>query len=265
MNFNPKQNIQIPIYLISLCKDKVRRDTLKQIFPKSYEKFILIDAVDGRILSAKEYYDKAMMSYKLLQKIRGFIMSPSELGCTLSHIKALENFIKSNEKFAIILEDDIIGNDIDLLKIQNIVYSLDRNSIFICGGQDGVKQYLYGKKIDDNFYEVSKFSYKFICRTCCYVVTRASAKHILKYQNKNYGIADYWNEILKESGIKIYYANILKHPENLLDSNIEEDRIKFKKSLFHKLFSINAPYKIIRKFYYKFMSVWLRIIGYKKL
>ena len=40
-----------PVFLISLAKDAGRREALKQRF-KSYDKFTLIDAVDGRQMNA---------------------------------------------------------------------------------------------------------------------------------------------------------------------------------------------------------------------
>ena len=102
----------IPIYLVSLEQDTKRREELKLRFPNHYDDFIQINAVDGRKISAKEYYDKTIEYFIKTNKT----MSPSELGCTLSHIKALEEFIKTNNNYALILEDDVIGEDKDIKK-----------------------------------------------------------------------------------------------------------------------------------------------------
>src|SRR5690554_7645668 len=98
------------IYLVSLEQDTERREKLKERFPETYNEFIHINAVDGRILSAKEYYQKTLPYFISQNKV----MSPAELGCTLSHIKALEAFLQTNEPYALILEDDVIGSDQDL-------------------------------------------------------------------------------------------------------------------------------------------------------
>jgi glycosyl transferase family 25 len=84
----------IPIYLISLEQDIKRREELQQRFPKNYNNFILIKAIDGRKLSAKDYYDKTITYF--IEKKQ--IMSPAELGCTFSHIKALKEFLKTDAK-----------------------------------------------------------------------------------------------------------------------------------------------------------------------
>ena len=70
----------ISIYLVSLEQDFVRRKKLKERFPETYNCFQYIEAVDGRVLPAKEYFDRTK-NYFLKHKE---IMTPSELGCTLS-------------------------------------------------------------------------------------------------------------------------------------------------------------------------------------
>jgi len=60
-------------------------------------------------------------------------MSPGELGCTMSHIKALEQFLKSDNDVALILEDDIMGTDENIQKLIDLnVSSIDDNSIVMC-------------------------------------------------------------------------------------------------------------------------------------
>jgi len=51
-------------------------------------------------------------------------MTPGEVGCALSHMKAYENLIHSGEEYALILEDDVIGNDKDIEKIQELIPEL---------------------------------------------------------------------------------------------------------------------------------------------
>ena len=94
------------IYLISLAKDTKRRELLQQKF-SSYDSFKLIDAVDGRELNAREYYKIISPSFKAYGKV----LSPAEVGCSLSHVKAYEAFLASEAKFALIFEDDVIGDD----------------------------------------------------------------------------------------------------------------------------------------------------------
>jgi len=260
------QNINIPIYLVSLEQDTKRREELKKRFKNFYNKFIHIKATDGRKLSAKEYYDQTIDYFIKRNKI----MSPSELGCTLSHINALEEFMKTDSYYALILEDDVIGNDKDIEKIFEISQKLDQNSLFICGGQDGLssKKYQFGKEtsLADGLFEVCKFSYQHIFRTCCYVVTKKSAKEILEYHKKCLTLADEWDEFFKNSDTKIYYANILSHPKDLVNSHIEEYRAKFKtKSFIEKIFSKNFFGRVWKKLYNELYSKLLKIKGKNNL
>lgn len=254
----------IPIYLVSLESDVKRREELKKIFLNTYKEFIHIKAVDGRKLTAKDYYDKTIKYFLSTKKI----MSPSELGCTLSHMEALSQFLNSDSEFALILEDDVIGKDSDIENILNITKELNSDSLFICGGLDGLpsmKQVFVKKIKEKNLFTVAKFSYPRIFRTCCYVVTKNSAKEILNKQNRNITLADKWNEFFIENkNIKIYYSNILSHPEDLTNSHIESDRLLYNQTnLLKKIFSITILEKVYSKLKFFTISQYSRIKGYR--
>lgn len=255
----------LPIYLVSLKQDVERRRRLEERFSSSYCKFKYVEAVDGRKLSAKTYFEKTQPFFKLYNRI----MSPAELGCTLSHIKALEFFLASGEDFALILEDDIVGNDEDLCRISQLVKGLSGDSVLLCGGQTelAVKRHRYGKYLKDlGFYQVSRFSYKFVYGTCCYVIGRESAKEILDYHfNNHVTLADKWSVFFKGVQPRIYFKDILKHPEDLTDSHIEVDRNINKKTLFQKIFSAGFFMKVIKRIGWEVKGVILRLLGYSRL
>lgn len=254
----------LPIYLVSLVDDSERRALLKERFSSYYTTFIDIEAVDGRILPAKEYYQKTLPYFIKYNKT----MSPAEWGCTSSHIKALEAFLQTDEPYALILEDDVIGNDQDLDKIAELATKLDKDFLLLCGAQEGIddRRYQLGKQlVDKRIYEVHPFSYPFVFRTCCYVVTRKSAQEILNYHIDCLTLADKWDEFFKGTTTKIYYAEILKHPEDLASSHIEAERRSQDKTFFKKLFSIDGPKKIYNKIYINFMALILQAIGFKRL
>jgi len=237
------------IYLVSLQDDVQRREELKKRFPKYYDSFKIIDAVDGRKLSAKEYFQKTAHYVKKSNKM----MSPSELGCSLSHMNALTDFLSTDEQFALILEDDIIGTDVDIDKIINISKKLEKNALLHCGCQNGLSlvEYLYGKKVlEDDVWELSEFSYKYIMRTASYLVTKNSAKAILDYQQREIVLADNWYKFFTNTLIKIYFTHIFTHPTELENSHIEAERIFYngkEKTFFQKLFSKKVFMYIFRK------------------
>lgn len=218
------------IFLISLLEDSNRRAKIKLQFPFFYKNMEIINAINGKEQSAKDYF---YFLSRLYSKNRNLI-TPSELGCTLSHLDALNNFLNSEDKYSLILEDDILGADINIESIREITNHLPQNSILICGGQEGFDnwKYIVGKKVADGLYELPRFSSKFIYRACCYVVDRDSARYLYKYHSENYGIADHWYNILKGSDVNFFYYNQLCHPLDLTDSRIEPERDFFYKKGF---------------------------------
>lgn len=64
-----------------------------------------IDAVDGRVINRNEWFDVDEAAF---EGAKGRKILPGEYGCYRSHILALETFIKSDEPFAVILEDDVV-------------------------------------------------------------------------------------------------------------------------------------------------------------
>ena len=247
-----------PIYVISLKRDEERRLNLQKQFAR-YDDFKIIDAVDAKNFSASEYY-KAMIDCLLKScdekykfKIPPLIATPGELACTMSHIKAYEDFLQSDAEFTLILEDDIIGDDSLIEKAFLLCQDISHDSILICGVQDGLSSRFraFGKKIKENLYLISPYSYSSIYRAAAYILTRKSAKSLLDfYKDGLYG-ADKWEAILRNTDLKMYFSNIFFHPEELNNSNLEIQRKQKEKinSLFKKC-NKDFSYKISR-FYEK--------------
>lgn len=257
-----------PIYLVSLEKDLKRREILRERFPNTFDNFIHINAVDGRCLTAKEYYEKARPYFIKHNKI----MSPAELGCTLSHIKALESFLLTNEPYALILEDDVIGNDADIQAVFKLANHLSSKTVLLCGNQDALpskNRFVRRAKIDE-LCQVSGYSYGFFWGAFSYLVTRESALQIIKKHKSSITLADKWDELLKDDGFELLYSPILKHPVESIDSYLEQDRtvfkqIKHQRTLIDKLFSWSAPEKAFRLLVNRVKKLWCILQGYKRL
>lgn len=255
--------LSIPVYLISLEKDCARRKALEKRFPKYYSDFIHIKAIDGRKLTAKEYYEATIEFFHKHKRP----MTPAELGCSLSHIKALNDFIKSDYKYALIIEDDIIGCDSDIDIAMQAISTLKQSDFLLLGGQQGLaKRFQLGKKDTSNgLMRVSGFSKKFVARTCCYVVSRVTAQHILDYQSKQLSLADKWDVFFKNTDVNFYFKDVFEHPLDLKNSHIEAERRSLDKSFLRKLFSVEGPIKIYNKIYFNIMAIVLKVIGFKEL
>lgn len=252
--------LSIPVYLISLEQDCARRKALEKRFPKYYSDFIHIKAIDGRKLTAKEYYEATIEFFHKHKRP----MSPAELGCSLSHIQALESFLKTDESFALIIEDDVIGLDSDLELIVESLTFFSSNSIVFVGCQEGLmNRYKYGFPLNNSLLKVPKYNYGNFSRTAAYMVSRKVAEVVLSYHKKNYiTVADFWFDLLKGSNVNTYYINRLAHPLDLQDSNLEVERSKFKRGFFKKVLSYKVVMSRISQevkfFYYK-------LKGYKNI
>lgn len=254
------------IYLISLEQDQQRRIELAERFPQNYPKMQWIKAVNGKELSAKEYFFYVSKFFESHKKM----ITPSEVGCTLSHIKALEEFLKTEEEYCLILEDDVIGCDKDITHINSLVMSNKINDFVLCGGQNGLNfwKYIMAKKNTDNLYFLPIFSMRFLFRTCSYIVNKKTARYIIKKQKKNLEIADAWYEIFKNSNISLSYLNLFNHPEDLSNSHIENERADFymnEKNFFKRIYKQGIFWKIYNRIKNDF-SKWVLILkGYKQI
>ncbi|WP_276709476.1 glycosyltransferase family 25 protein [Campylobacter rectus] len=211
------------VFVISLKSDEARREKLKERF-KNYGKFKLVEATDGRVMSAKEYYGYALASLEAY----GRLLSPSEVGCSLSHVRAYEEFLKSDAKFALILEDDVIGDESGIKKAFETAAKMDADSALVCGAQDGLEGRFsaFGKKLDEDFWLVSKRSYGTIYRAAAYVLDRRAAEKILQTHKKALCVADFWQILLLKNGLKMYFSDIFAHPLDLSGSNIQAERVQ---------------------------------------
>lgn len=94
-----------PIYIINLDRSKDRHkfmtDQMKEYNIKNYK---FVSAVDGKKIKKREnnMYDYEDISFFNNDDT----VTEGELGCTLSHLKAISEILKNNHDYAIICEDD---------------------------------------------------------------------------------------------------------------------------------------------------------------
>ncbi|MFJ5444682.1 glycosyltransferase family 25 protein [Methylobacillus methanolivorans] len=223
----------IPIYIISLVNDIDKRNIISKKLNDLNLEYQFIDAIHGKSLS-QDFINK--LSYKGKLLTRGYLATPGEIGCTLSHLKAYKLILKNNNKWTCILEDDAILDENFSTFIKNFnneVKNLDKDNLYILGGQDGIektkyisrsiwsKQYIGKQK----FYKTIK-SEEFIFRTCCYVISKNTANNLATTLESNFYLADDWLNYRKlKLFTNIYIADIVHHPLDLSNSAIEHERL----------------------------------------
>ncbi|MCH4247890.1 MAG: glycosyltransferase family 25 protein, partial [Acinetobacter populi] len=217
----------LDLVCISLDNDIERRNRLESSIDLSNFRFEYFFAINGKKISAIDYYHYNTDRIKAQKRI----LTPSEIGATLSHLNVLKRFIESRQEKIFIIEDDIIVSN---LLLDNIIQSVDKynlEGLILCGGQDGMEyfnwdKYLLGKEIYPDIFLLPKFSYQFVTRACCYILNKEAASIILKKNENFIHLADDWNLFFKDTDIPVYFINKIKHPLDVIQqSNIEQERV----------------------------------------
>lgn len=190
-------------------------------FKKGQQAYVKV-GVKGGELTAKQYFDLGV-------KGRSRPLSPSMVGCTLSHIEALKAFLHSDDEFALVLEDDaILPDDFDtaLLEQELKQVQLAPQFLFSLGGiqmkecrkvRGDIKSFTLHRA---PVLEVNPDFYHRICYTVSYIVDRAMAKALIQYHQK-LRAADDWRyipDLYPDS--RIYMAFIVDHP--VLEPNVKD-------------------------------------------
>ena len=94
-----------PIYIINLDRSKDRHKFMKdQMNDYKITNYKFISAVDGKKIKKRE---NNMYDYEDISFLNNDdTVTNGELGCTLSHLKAISEVLKNNNDYAIICEDD---------------------------------------------------------------------------------------------------------------------------------------------------------------
>ncbi|WP_347016975.1 glycosyltransferase family 25 protein [Acinetobacter seifertii] len=175
------------IYVVTIEDEKSPR--LSKFLGQNFFKTSKVDytkvGVKGGELSAKEYFEKGV-------KGRSKPLTPAELGCTLSHLSALENFLETNEELALIFEDDaILSNELNFKDLEKELknFNLPKNILFSLGGIQmkeslKVRGILKNNKLfNKDVLEVHPHFYNRVNYAVAYVVDREMAKNLIAYHH----------------------------------------------------------------------------------
>ena len=144
------------IFVINLEKDNDRLDYMANSFSKfNFQDWERIDAVYGKHLPDLQKYGK--------------ILTPSQIGCYLSHLKAYRQIIEQNLEYGVILEDDVtltewfpkldeiiesVPKDFDVVWIGNCRGSYPRNACNLIPDYD--YDFLEKNKVGEYVYEITE-------------------------------------------------------------------------------------------------------------
>jgi glycosyl transferase family 25 len=181
-------------------------------------------------LDAKKEEDKTIITQVRSKTKSETMLSDGEVACTLGHKTILEKFLKTNDSYCVVLEDDAEATPLALYLQQDLPEIFDENNqamIFVLGGQEGLNSYKY---IDwkspfkilnsGTVYDLTASS-RFLYRTCCYGIDRVAAQQLIEYYQNNLIVADDYFRIVNNTGVRVllkkqaYYSHPVGGPSEL--------------------------------------------------
>lgn len=216
-------------YIVSIeQQDSPRLQSfLNQEFIKPFINEFKIVGFNAYQQSAKDYFQQAVAG-------RDRPLTLGEWGCTKSHLMCLQDFLASDEKYALVFEDDAIQNfNFDLQQLEQAVQGLALSYPFFLsfGGVQmkicrKVRGYLLSQKIFNRpILQVHPYFYERMHFTYAYIIDRVMAKVLLNY-HQPIQICDHWQGLMNEN-VHFYMTYIFDHPdldENQNMSYIEQER-----------------------------------------
>lgn len=236
------------IVVISDKNNEVRRKNVIKEFNKENIEFRFFDAIMANKMSKEELATKS---------IKDTFLSPSEIGCALSHCGVYDEFLKSDEKSIMICEDDIYFTEYlnldSLLKIKEFLEETDEPRLVVL--QKSVYHHKHICSVGKN---VNLYSTRNAFCTHGYMLNRAAAKNIKEIQNPVKFEIDAFKFYYWLDACKLYCLDkdfILQLSEDIIPSTVEKcwkDNRKEKKDSIYK-----ELYKLLT-FRGKFISQWRR-------
>lgn len=215
------------IYCINIKDHKGRMETFHKVSKLLGFKYKRIEAITPESQELQETFKKltgntlpANTNPRKLIKIKGELNSLGALGCSLSHIKTLQDAIENNYKNILILEDDALPSKNFKYILENLNPPEDYSFLYLGGNLDGRKQNL-SKSSEKHFYNCCG-----IAGTYAWAVSRHRFKDCINSISQFNTYCDRSLERLHKKFTKTTYVqkNQLFIP-NITDSNIRVDDI----------------------------------------
>lgn len=178
---DPLADLGVILYYINLDRDTARRDDMEQ---QAREQGVVLHRIPGVFGADLKPDDLRSYDDKRRKRLSTASLGKGELGCLLSHVKAINAFLESDAKYAVIFEDDavILPGFTD-----NLRYLIEHTS-----GWGYVKLYsdptkMYETDLSPEEAEVKlAFHKKLPWKAVAYMLTTEAARTLLNLFNKSY-------------------------------------------------------------------------------
>ena len=97
---------KILYYVLNLDRSEKRMDEFKAAFDATNLTVERIPAIDGSLIDTNSFANDSVCRNEMGRSIQ-----KGEVGCFLSHKKALEKFLTTEAKYAVVFEDDAVPDN----------------------------------------------------------------------------------------------------------------------------------------------------------
>jgi glycosyl transferase family 25 len=185
-------NLPLQVFVISLERSAERRSRVEEQLNQTEVQWQFLNAVDGYALpSMPSSYKKSKV-----KRLQGYELTPGEIGCFLSHIKAWDLCLKNNMTTLVFEDDFLVGENLevvieDLLSIADYWSLVRLSGIYETNHQILINRPSYG--LVKNLGEP--------CGTAAYMIQPAAAKILLQSVADIYEPVDHFLEHYSKHGL----------------------------------------------------------------
>lgn len=209
-------------FVVSLQRSKDRREYVAAHLSALQISFEFSDAVDGSTLTEAELCVAQLPKWQ--KRYYGYYLSPSELGCSLSHLQVYKKMVDENIACALILEDDVwlTPSVVPVLMALENKLEKDEKAVWLLSEGAETDWYRFKKIVSPYGYAPIKKAYF----THAYVITLAAAKILLTVLYPVAHVADCWNWLKRHRVVNVYSIKPILSTQNnfLCKSVISESR-----------------------------------------
>jgi glycosyl transferase family 25 len=186
----------------------------------------VVEGIKGAELKAGDYFQQTLF----WRSRTGHLMTPGELGCALSHQKALRLAADTPGTAHLILEDDFEASDHALAWIRSVSDQVPERALLHLGGQEGLSRfYRYLRAATSaRLPEAAHLrveDLQFLYRTVAYMVDRSTAAAMAALLEDGAFVIDDFHYMHTKGAIEsVLFRWVVSHPIDLQASNIEQER-----------------------------------------
>jgi glycosyl transferase family 25 len=187
-----ENTLPIQVFVISLERSADRRRRVEEQLNQTNIQWNFLNAVDGYALpEMPSSYQKSKV-----KRLQGYELTPGEVGCFLSHVKAWEWCVLNNATTLVFEDDFLVSQNLEIVMNDLLMISDQWNLVRLSGIYDTDHEILQKR----SGYELVK-NLGEPCGTAAYMIQPAAAKILLSHAAEIYEPVDHYLEHHTKHGL----------------------------------------------------------------